>query len=410
MQIGIDASTVLNFGTKVGSGRYIINLIKSLLRIDSKRYLENYFAEKKGPHGLSLSLSKIKDISFVITGRYTTEENLYVIKDLKNEFEDKKIKFSLIKTTQEKLEKQDKRNFPPLELFGFKSDILHCPDYLIAPSLNKNIVLTIHDLSFYRYPEFNFEWFIEKYKKIVSANSKRAKKIIADSCSTKNDIINFMDIEPSKISVVHLAAEEKFKKLSVSETNRDVLKEYGIKGKYLLGVGTIEPRKNFKTLIKAFNKLKAKYPGNDDLSLVIAGKTGWKSEETFDEFNKSRFKDNIIFAGAVSDEDLIQLYNMAGLFVYPSVFEGFGLPLLEAMSCGAAAIAADSSSIPEIMPDKELLFNALDENEIALKIQDILKDDSIKEKYCAKSLELSKSFSWAKNAQETLDVYLSCFR
>ncbi|MCE5328767.1 glycosyltransferase family 4 protein, partial [bacterium] len=300
---------------------------------------------------------------------------------------------------------------PPLELKGlFNVDVLHCPDYLIPPTINKNIILTVHDLSFYRFPEFNFEWFIKKYQTTVLNNAKRAKKIIADSNSTKLDIVNFMNINPQKIEVVYLAADKKFRKLKPDELKKEVPGKFNVKKDYVLSVGTIEPRKNFNTLIKAFNIFKKSSEVSENYNLVIAGKTGWKSEETFEELNKSPFKDEIIFTDEVNDNDLVQLYNQASLFVYPSVFEGFGLPILEAMSCGLPVIAANTSSIPEIFQNDEFLINPFKEEEIAEKINLVLVNNDIKKSLIDFSIKNARKFTWEKTAARTASIYESCIK
>lgn len=385
MKIGIDISTVLNFGTNVGSGRYIINLLSELL-----------------------SLNEDNKNTFILTGRYITETNLNHILSLKKGYPDTKIDLKLFKTSQEKLDKWDRTGFPPIEFKGFKADVLHCPDYLIPPTFNKNIILTIHDLSFYRFPEFNFEWFNNKYRKIVLKNAQRAKKIIADSHSTSEDIINLMNINPEKIEVIYMAADKKFRKLNPGELKKNVSEKYGISKNFILSVGTIEPRKNFKTLILAFNLFKKSFKDSKDYNLVIAGKTGWKSEETFEELKKSTYRNEIIFTGEVTDDDLLQLYNQASLFVYSSIFEGFGLPVLEAMSCGLPVIATSTSSIPEIYPNTDFLLSPFDEQEMAQKINLVLTDEKIRNNLIKFSIENAKKFNWEKTAVETMKVYRSC--
>ena len=407
MKIGIDVSTVLNFGINVGSGRYIINLINGLLSLneESKRshdFLQkNIFKEKKTPE------KHLSENSFILTGRYITETNLHHITSLKEKYPNSIINFKLFRVTREKLDKWDKHGFPPIELKGFKADLLHCPDYLIPPVLNKNIILTIHDLSFYRFPEFNFDWFIKKYQAIVLKNAQRAKKIIADSESTRQDIINFMKINPQKIEVVYLAADRKFKILAAEELKKDVPGKFKISKNYIFSVGTIEPRKNFKTLIKAFNIFKKSFKESENYNLVIAGKTGWKSEETFEELEKSSCRDEIIFTGEVNDDDLIALYNQASLFVYPSIFEGFGLPVLEAMSCGLPVIATNTSSIPEVYPNSDFLLNPFDEVGMAEKINLVLTDENLKNELIKFSIENAKKFSWEKTAADTMQIYYS---
>ena len=395
MNIGIDISTILNFGINIGSGRYIINLLNGLF---------NLAAENKST-SLKANINDTDDISFILTGRYFDDSNLHYIKDIITKYPGLKIKFNLFKYSQDKINVWDKRGFPPIELKGFRADILHCPDYIVPPSINKNIILTIHDLSFYRFPEFNFDWFIKKYQAMVLKNARRAKIILADSQSTRQDIINFMKIDPQKIKVVYLAADIKFKALAAGELKSGILEKFNISKKYILSVGTIEPRKNFKTLIKAFNICRDAHSCSKDYQLVIAGKTGWKSEETFEEYEKSPYKNEIIFTGEVTDEELIQLYNQASLFVYPSIFEGFGLPLLEAMSCGLAVIATNTSSVPEVYPNEEFLLDPFDAEKMAQKINLVLTDNNIRDALIRFSIENSKKFSWEKTAQETMQVY-----
>ncbi len=177
MKIGIEVSTVLNFGTRMGAGRYINNLIKNLLK------------------------SKNND-EFIFTGYHASNEHMHIFEDFLKNNPQKNIKTSFYPVSQKQLEKLGRKKFPAIEIRGFKSDILHCPDYIIPPTFNKNIVLTIHDMSFFRFPEFNFEWFVRKYQKMVSQNAKKARMIIADSQSTKRDIIEYLGTEPSKIRVV----------------------------------------------------------------------------------------------------------------------------------------------------------------------------------------------------------------
>lgn len=407
MKIGIDVSTVLNFGIKVGSGRYIINLVDSLLSLEDNRVSQEI---EKTTSRTRTNQKKVKDNNtFIFTGRYFNNENLHLFKELKDKYPKLDIKYRFFASSEEKIKKWDDRNFPPLEFKGFKSDILHCPDYLIPPTLNKNIILTIHDLSFFRFPQFNFDWFIKKYQKVTLENTKRAKIIIADSYSTKNDIMKFMGIEDSKIHVVYLAPDKKFRILDKNEINLSTLEKYGINKNFILSVGTIEPRKNFKTLIRAFDLFKEKNKIAKTYKLVIVGKTGWKSEETFEAYNNSKNKKDIIFTGEIPDDDLLQLYNCASLFVYPTIFEGFGLPILEAMACGIPVIASNTSSIPEILNHDNLLFNPFDENEISRKINNILSTPQLREEIRDLCIKEVSKFSWQKTALDTFRVYNLCF-
>ena len=379
LRIGIDISTLLNHGPDIGAGRYIINLIRSLLRIDKKN-------------------------TYVLTGRYITGEYLPEIYDLKSQFPDNKIKLEFYGTTSKKLKLWDKIRFPLLELKGLKADILHCPDYLIPPTMNKNIILTIHDLAFIRFPEFNFDWFIKKYTGEIKRNARISKKIIADSESTRNDIVNFLGIDPAGVEVVYLAADEIFRKLSEKEKSTEVLKKYQLDKKYILSVGTIEPRKNFAALIRAFNNIKKSKTGSG-YKLVIVGRTGWKSEATYQERENSPYSDDILFTGRITDQYLVQLYNWAELFVYPSLFEGFGLPPLEAMSCGLPVIAYDTSSLKEVIGDAGKLVETGDETELENQVLHVLENEKIKRELSSKSLIQAKKFRWEETAQKTINLY-----
>ncbi len=379
MRIGIDISTVLNHGQDIGSGRYIINLIRNLLKID-------------------------RENTYVLTGRYATGEHLPIIYDLKSNHPENKIKLYLYHITSGKLRLWNKFRFPAVEFLGFKADILHCPDYLIPPTVNRNIVLTIHDLAFIRFPEFNFDWFIKKYSGEVKKNAYISKRIIADSESTRNDIVNFFGMDPAKVEVVYLAADNIFRKFSEKEKNIDVLKKYKINKRYILSVGTIEPRKNFVALIRAFNNIKQSKTGSG-YKLVIVGRTGWKSEVTYQERENSPYRDDILFIGRIPDQDLVQIYNQAEFFVYPSLFEGFGLPPLEAMSCGLPVIASDTSSLKEVVGDAGILVAAGDESELKNQLLHVLENEVVKEELKEKSLIQAKKFSWEETAQKTLDIY-----
>ena len=383
LRIGIDISTLLNHGPDIGAGRYILNLIRNLLKVDKKN-------------------------SYILTGRYIrndcTDNYIKIVDNLKKELNDGRIELKIFNVSRKNLNIWDRVKFPPLELAGFKADILHCPDFLIPPALNRNIILTIHDLAFIRHPDFNFEWFIKKYTREVRQNIRKAKMVIADSLSTKNDIIKFFNTDPEKVEVIYLAADRIFRKLSENEIDTGILRKYKINKKYILSVGTIEPRKNFDALIRAFNRIKQESAGAG-YKLVITGRTGWKSEATYAERESSPFKEDILFTGRVPDEDLVQLYNQAELFVYPSLFEGFGLPPLEAMSCGIPVIALDTSSLKEVIGDGGILVEAGNEQALENEILNVIKNNTLKEMLKEKSLVQAGKFSWEDTAQKTIELY-----
>ncbi len=381
IKIGLDISSLINHGQDIGAGRYILNLARGLLSIDKKN-------------------------EYILFGTYSSSDYLDIAYNLKKEFTDADISFKFMRAGRRVLKLHERLRFPPIEFLGFKADIFHCMDYLIPPTLNKNIVLTIHDLAFMRYPEFNFDWFIKKYSHLVRKNANTSSRILAPSQSTADDIHRYFEIEKDKIAMIHLAAEPVFKKLGSGESDRNVPEKFNIDGPYLLSVGTIEPRKDFVTLIKAFNLAKRDCPDFNH-KLVIAGRTGWKSEAAYSERDGSPYKEDIIFTGRTTDSELIQLYNQAAIFVFTSLFEGFGFPPLEAMSCGLPVICSDSSSIKEVVGDAGILLKPGDISGFSKSIVRVCRDEDLREKLSASSVKRAKGFSWEETARRTLSVYRS---
>ncbi|MBN2072641.1 MAG: glycosyltransferase family 4 protein [Actinobacteria bacterium] len=379
LKIGIDISTFLDHGPEVGAGRYILNLVNSLLSSESGD-------------------------TFILTGRYTTGKHYDIIRDLEKKYGRDRVSVKVFRISPRILKVWDRMDWPPLECLGFKADLLHCPDYLIPPTLNKNIVLTVHDLAFIRHPEFNFEWFISKYSALVRKNTVRARTVFADSVSTRDDIIKFLETDPARVEVIYPAADSFFRKLDESEIDKKVPEKYNTGQRFILSVGTIEPRKNYVALVRAFNTLKktGRYPG---VRLVIAGQTGWKSEDSFREINESPFKGDIIVTGKITDGDLLQLYNQAELFAYPSFLEGFGLPPLEAMQCGLPVICSDSSSLREVVGNAGIMVPPNEYSILSGNIAKMLDSGQLRGEYSGKGLKKARTFSWEKTAQRAIKIY-----
>jgi len=379
LKVALDISTLINHGQDIGAGRYILNLVKNLLPMDG-------------------------GTSYILFGTYNSNEHLHLALDLKKEFTDADVSLKLVKAGPWMMKAYEFLRFPPLEFMGINADVVHAMDYAVMPALNRNIVLTIHDLAFMRFPDSNFKWFIDKYSRMVRQNAARAKRILASSRSTAGDIQEFFGTDPQKIDAVHLAADPIFRKLAPHEIESSLAGRMGISRPYILSVGTIEPRKDFVTLIKAYSLARDSDP---DLGhqLVIAGRTGWKSEASYEARERSAYTDDIIFTGRLTDDDLVQLYCQARLFVYTSVFEGFGLPPLEAMSCGLPVIASDSSSITEVAGDAGIMVKPGNAQGFAGRIIDTLHDNDLLRRLSERSLIRAKAFSWQKTAEKTLAAY-----
>ncbi len=288
-------------------------------------------------------------------------------------------------------------------------DILHYPIHWhnqITPFfLNRGVkkVLTIHDLTPLLFPETHVRKTVLLWNSSLKLIKNRVDMIIADSQNTKNDCMKYLDIPGEKIKVVHLAADTRYKPLKNKEELRIELEsKYGLKHPFILSVGTLEKRKNISTLLKAFHKLKSNGVNH---KLVITGGEGWKYHEIFDTLDKYDLKKDVIFTGYVPDDDLVKLYNSADVFVYPSLYEGFGLPPLEAMACGCPVITSNTSSLPEVVGDAGIMVDPLDADGLYQEIYEILTDDKLKSMLMKKSLQRASMFNWRRTAQETWDIY-----
>jgi len=271
-------------------------------------------------------------------------------------------------------------------------------------------VVTVHDLSFLRYPEFfsarkNFWHKALNVKKIL----KTADRIIAVSENTKNDIIELTGASQDKVQVIY-SGNNAVKREVTGEETKEFFSRHGLSGRLILYLGTIEPRKNIDNLIAAYNELRFKNESMSDVKLIIAGASGWKNKKIYSEWKKSPYKDDIIFLGYISQKEKEILYSKSAVFVYPSFYEGFGFPPLEAMTYGLPVVCANVSSLPEVVGDAALMINPFKPEEITSALQLILSDENLRQTLIKKGFVRAAVFSWEKTAQEYLKVFkeLSC--
>lgn len=288
-------------------------------------------------------------------------------------------------------------------------DILHVPVHWynqISPFLfNREIkkVLTIHDLTPILFPKLHTRETNLTWQTSLKLIKNQTNMIICDSVGTKNDCITHLNIPEKRLKVIPLAADEQYKPLKdINKIKEDLKREYDIDYPFILFVGTLEKRKNIPTLIKSFYKLKKSKLNH---KLVIVGGKGWKYTQIFNIIKDLNLENDVIFTDYVSDENLVKLYNAADLFVYPSLYEGFGLPPLEAMACGCPVITSNTSSLPEVVGDAGIMVDPNNSNSLAESMIKILKNNQLKEDMGRKSLERASMFSWKKTAKETWDVY-----
>ncbi len=283
-----------------------------------------------------------------------------------------------------------------------KVDVFFGPAHVLPIKLSKNIrsVLAVHDLVSVYYPNTmaNYNRFIHNL--FFKPSIKSADHIITMSEYTKQSIIDYFSISPDKITVIYEGVSEKFRPYQKEEI-LSVLAQYQIKSPYILSVGTLEPRKNYMVLLKAFKQLK----GNFDL--VIVGKRGWKSQEIFDTISELQLYNRIKILGYVNDNDMPYLYNGAELFVFPSVYEGFGLPVLEALACGIPTVSSNASSLSEIGGEAVKYFSPNSIDDLLKKMQDVLDSSEAKKSLRYNGIIQAQKFNWEDTAKKTLTILKS---
>jgi len=296
--------------------------------------------------------------------------------------------------------------FPKLDEILGGTDVFWSPHFNFT-SLSKNTkkVITVHDLSFLRYPEF-FNSRKNFWHKALGINKtlREADLIIAVSENTKNDIIELVGITEDKIKVIYSGNNSVKNEVNKSETDK-YLNSHKINSQYIFFLGTIEPRKNIIGLIEAYNKLRAKNESLTDVKLVLAGANGWKNKKTYRAWQLSAYKNDIIFLGYVNKEEQDILYNSATVFAYPSFYEGFGFPPLEAMTYGVPVVCSNVSSMPEVVSEAALMINPYEPSELANALEDVLINESLRNILINKGLERAKFFTWEKTAREYLEVF-----
>jgi glycosyltransferase involved in cell wall biosynthesis len=283
-------------------------------------------------------------------------------------------------------------------------DVFHTSDVLTyAPPGVKNVA-TIHDLTPLLFPELHTRETREIHSAKLNAAAERADAIIAVSESTRRDAVALLGLDPARVFTVHEGVDQAFRPLRNDEI-RPVLARHGLEpGGYLLHVGTIEPRKNLVRLVEAYARLRrdVRPPAP---SLALAGATGWLFREVFDRVKALGLHDHVRFLGQVSTAELPALFNGARLFVFPSLYEGFGLPVLEAMACGAPVITSNVSSLPELTDGAAVLVDPADSVGLAEAMGRLLEDAAERERLRAAGLTRAAGFSWEKAAWETVQLY-----
>jgi len=290
----------------------------------------------------------------------------------------------------------------PLHGHENRLPLFHGTNYMVPLWQRCATVVTIHDLSLLLHSETHREDLVQRAKRRLPTMTRIASHILTDSEAVKKEICQHLAVSPDKITAVPLAARRTFTRVPHNQTV-ETRRRLGVEDKFILFVGTVEPRKNLLTLVRAFDELLR----TTDLQpqLVVAGQKGWLTDDLDAHVEQSEIKNRILFTGYVSDEDLASLYSSCTVSVYPSLYEGFGLPPLEAMACGAPVITSRIPVIMETASGAARLVEPTNLQELTAALVELLTDQKAREHYASVGRQRSAEFTWERTAQQTLDVY-----
>jgi glycosyltransferase involved in cell wall biosynthesis len=372
-RIGIDGKVISPRAGGIGTSAF--NLVRSCLRTAADHYPQMEFVIFTGPHTCS---EDIHGTNCTVDGRFQSIESSL----LRHLF--------LI----------------PRGLRAQHIDVFHGLDHVGVPLFAKvgRYVATIHDMIPLLWPQ----WVTHKHRLVVTAAYHRLRQqadlVITPSEATKADVVRHLQINPQRIAVIPWGCDERFQPGSDPERFAAVRQRYQLPAQYLLFVGTLEPRKNLTTLLHAYAMLRAEACAVD-FKLVVAGRTGWLYADVFDTVKTLALEDEVIFTGFVADADLPDLYRGAQALVFPSLYEGFGLPILEAMASGVPVITSHTASMPEVAGDAAILVDPHDPQAIAEGIARVLAEDRLRQALIQKGLARARCFTWDSVAHKTLELY-----
>ncbi|MGQ9566735.1 MAG: glycosyltransferase family 4 protein [Anaerolineae bacterium] len=369
MLVGIDASRVQAEG-RTGTEAYSFYLIRELLRLGPPHRFRLYFRER-GPVGLFAPDPGRWEARVIPFPRLWTHVRL----------------------------SWEMAQRPP--------DALFVPAHVLPLVHPQRSVVTVHDLGYLYFPEAHRpleRWYLHWSTRF---NGRAAARVLAVSETTKADLVRHYGVPPEKVRVVYPGLREGMGPVEDEERVRAVLARYGVRRPYFLSVGTLKPRKNLLRLVRAYARFVAEEGDGARPLLVLAGKPGWQHELLVQEVERLGLTREILFLGYVEDADLPALYTGALAFVFPSLYEGFGLPLVEAMACGTPVVTSRTSACGEVAGDAALLVDPLTVGEIAWALARVARDADLRAALAARGRERARAFSWERAAREVLDVLTS---
>lgn len=289
----------------------------------------------------------------------------------------------------------------PADVLAGGASIFYSPDFALPPLLRARSAVTVHDLSFLTHPETHFPPLRAYLEHVVPRSVQRADLVLADSEQTRRDLIAYLDVPEQKLAVVLSAADAAFRRVEDEAQRRAVLRRWNVDRPYVISVGTIQPRKNLSVLFMALRRL---HERGRDLLLVHVGGKGWLYEPIFAALEASGMSEHVRFLEGTGDADLAALYSGAVALVFPSLYEGFGLPCLEAMACGTPVIASNAGSLPEVVGEAGLLVDPQDTDAITAGVERLLDDPAWREDLVRRGYAQHARFSWARSGQQLREL------
>lgn len=289
----------------------------------------------------------------------------------------------------------------PLILNKYKGKALyHSPSFSCSPFINCDTIMTIHDLNHLIFPQYYKKYHKYYYEYIVKPSALKAKKILTGSNFSKNEIVNWLKCREDKVKVIYHGIDKRFMVIEEVDTLMRVKSKYKLPERFLLYVGNTKPHKNVDTLLRALVMVKK------DIKLVINGDINEHLGQIIDQLG---IVDKVQFIGYVDDDDLPSLYNLADMFIFPSLYEGFGLPPLEAMACGCPVVVSNAASLPEVVEDAGILFNPSNASELSDAVNSIMLSRDLRHNLTQRGLNQARKFTWDKSVEQTLIVYENIF-
>ena len=375
MRIAIDGKVISSQAGGIGTSAF--HLVRSCIHEAEKRYPQMTFVIFTGPRTC---------LDGIDGGNWSVDERFQAIDS------------SLLRLLY----------YIPRGLKAQKVDVFHGLDHIGVPLFSKvgRYVVTIHDVIPLLWPQF----VTRKHRFVVAVACRRLRQqadlVIVPSVATKDDVVRILQIAPERIAVIPWGCDERFQPQGVPERMVMAQRKYGLPARYLLFVGTLEPRKNLTTLLQAYAMLRTQRC-DEELKLVVVGRKGWLYEEIFEAVSRLALQQDVIFTDFVADEDLPDLYRGARLMVFPSLYEGFGLPILEAMASGVPVVASNTSSMPEVAGEAALMIDPRDPGAMAEAMARVLADDQLRTAMIRRGIARVQRFTWGSVAEQTLALYAS---